>query len=388
MKVAIVRARVYEVALPLREPFIISGGVLRVRRSLIVQLDDDAGHTGFGESAPFEAPFYSAETLVSARSLLSGLLLERVLANPVGDSAELAALLTDGVRGNEMARAGVETAWWDLVAARTGRSLVDLVTERLEALGVTAPWLARRPHVECGIALGIPENEDPAPLADGIADALSAGYRRIKLKVRPGWDIGPARLALNAAARSGRDVPVTVDANGAYHAERDAEALEALDELGLLYIEQPCPPDALWDLAELAHGLATPICLDESLTSAEVGRQVLAMGGPDVWNIKVQRVGGLEEACRLYALAAQSDTELWVGTMPETGLGAQAALALAAHEGFVYPSDLEPSERWYRPGTDIVPLTMSRDGLMAVPSLRPVLTLSETSLVYDSATQG
>lgn len=385
MSMVIERARLYEVALPLTEPFVLSGGAMTDRRSLVIALHDAEGNVGYGESAPFELPFYSAETIASARALLTDLLLPRVLAQPVSDSAEMHDLLGDGIRGNEMARAGVETAWWDLLAQRTGSPLVELVTARLRLLGVEEALLERRGVVECGVALGIPRDEDPGTLVTWIEEALAAGYRRIKLKVRPGWDVAAARLALDTIRRAGRLIPLTVDANGAYHAERDAETLEALDDLGLLYIEQPCAPDALWDLAELAHGLATPLCLDESLTSVEIGRQVIAMGGPDIWNIKVQRVGGLEEACRLYALAAAHDIDLWAGTMPETGLGAQAGLALAAHAGFVYASDFEPSTRWYGPRSDLVELAMASDGTMAVPLDRVDPDLTAAHLVYDSA---
>ncbi|UCD25338.1 MAG: o-succinylbenzoate synthase, partial [Gemmatimonadota bacterium] len=129
------------------------------------------------------------------------------------------------------------------------------------------------------------------------------------------------------------------------------------------------------------QSIETPICLDESLTSADVARQVIEMGGPSIWNLKVQRVGGLEEACRIYAVAAESEAKLWAGTMPETGIGAQATLALASHAGFLFPSDLEPSERWYAAGADPVELTMDPDGTMPVPSSRPAVNRDGWTLV-------
>ena len=147
--------------------------------------------------------------------------------------------------------------------------------------------------------------------------------------------------------------------------------LRRLDSAGLLYLEQPLPAEALWDLRELAGLLETPVCLDESLDSDEIARQVMDMGGPTVWNLKIQRVGGLEEACRIYARAARGGVRLWGGTMPETGIGAQAMLALGCHAGFVYPSDLEPSERWYGPGKDVVTLEMGDDGTMPVSRRSP-----------------
>src|SRR5436305_1843378 len=149
----------------------------------------------------------------------------------------------------------------------------------------------------------------------------------------------------------------------------DERSLRALDDAGLLYIEQPLAPDELVGHAVLGRALSTPVCLDETLTSAAVARQVIDLEGPRVWNIKVHRMGGLAEVCRVYAQAAAYEAELWVGTMPETGIGSQAALAVAGLPLCVYPSDLEPSSRWYGRDADVIKLTMSKDGRMAVPGV-------------------
>ena len=154
------RARVYEVALPLRVPFAISGGVMTVRRSLIVELEDRSGTRGYGESAPFELPFYSAETISSARACLRDVLLPRVVGRVVGRPEDVLELLAEGVRGNRMARAGVETAWWDLVSRREGVALVDLVTQRLSELGVAGEGIRRAREIPCGVAIGIPAGEE------------------------------------------------------------------------------------------------------------------------------------------------------------------------------------------------------------------------------------
>lgn len=382
MSMRIVRARLYEAAVPLGEPFIISGGALTVRRSLVVALEDDEGSIGFGEAAPFEAPCYSAETVASARAVLSDWLIPRVLAAPAANAGEVVTLLAEGVVGNEMARAAVETAWWDLRAAREGTTLREAVTRRLAELGVPEPWRRPRASVECGVALGIPPDGDPATLVHWVEEALAAGYRRVKIKIRPGWDVAPARLVLDVVRKPGGAVPVTVDANGAYAAAH-ADQLEVLDELGLAFIEQPFAAGHLWDLVELSHALSTPICLDESLTSDEVARQVLAMDGPMIWNVKVQRVGGLEPACRIAARAAAAGVEAWVGTMPETGLGAQAGLALAGHEGFAHATDFEPSTRWYAGGSDLVELAMDPDGTMPVPARRLAPDLRRLALLGE-----
>src|SRR5206468_3961849 len=189
----------------------------------------------------------------------------------------------------------------------------------------------------------------------------------------PGWDAVAVTAA--RAAMSGVDLPLTVDANGAYAWPDDEPSLRALDDLGLLYIEQPLAPDELVGHAVLGRALSTPVCLDETLTSAAVARHVIDLDGPRVWNIKVHRMGGLAEVCRVYAQAAAYQAELWVGTMPETGIGSQAALAVAGLPLCVYPSDLEPSSRWYGRDADVIKLTMSKDGRMAVPGVsaaRPV----------------
>jgi o-succinylbenzoate synthase len=160
-----------------------------------------------------------------------------------------------------------------------------------------------------------------------------------------------------------------VDGNGGYEWPEHEANLRALDRHELLYIEQPLPPDDLVGHVHLAHLLQTPICLDETLRDARAARQVIALDGPRVWNLKVHRVGGLSEALRIYAVAREWNARLWAGTMPESGLGSQAALAAAALPGFVYPSDLEPSTRWFGRNQDVIKLTMDAGGMMRVPGV-------------------
>ncbi|HZE94873.1 MAG TPA: o-succinylbenzoate synthase, partial [Gemmatimonadales bacterium] len=328
-------------------------------RSLIVVLHDDAGHVGYGECPPFELPFYSEETLSSARDLITRVLLPRVVGRELEDPLPEAvdAVVREGIRGNWFARAGVETAAWDLEAHARGTGLAPLLGERL---GVKPA-----PAVACGVALGIPPDRDPAALTRSVYDAVRHGYARVKIKVAPGWDVAAVRAARQGL--EGSDLPLTVDANGAYEWPRDESALRALDDAGLLYIEQPLHPDELVGHAELGKTLRTPICLDETLRDARAARQIMALNGPKVWNIKVHRVGGLSEVCRIYRLAAEYGARLWAGTMPESGIGSQAALAAAALPLFVYPSDLEPSSRWFGRNGDVIKLTMGKDGRMAVP---------------------
>ena len=357
--IRIARAELLELTLPLLEPFVISGGTMTERRSLIVVLHDDAGHVGYGECPPFELPFYSEETLAGARHLIEHVLLPRVAGHEFEGLLPEAvdAALREGVRGNWFARAGVETAAWDLEAHARGTGLASLVGERL--------GVAPAASVPCGVALGIPPDRDAADLTRSVYDAVRHGYARVKIKVAPGWDVAAVRAARQGL--EGSDLPLTVDANGAYEWPRDESALRALDDAGLLYIEQPLHPDELVGHARLAETLRTPICLDETLRDARAARQVVALQGPKVWNIKVHRVGGLSEVCRIYRLAAESGAKLWAGTMPESGIGSQAALAAASLPLFVYPSDLEPSARWFGRNGDVIKLTMGPNGRMAVP---------------------
>jgi O-succinylbenzoate synthase len=353
----VTRAELFELTLPFLEPFIISGGAIAHRRSLVVALHDEAGRVGYGESPPFELPFYSEETLAGAGDLIARVLVPRVVNREFADPEALDDALRAGVRGNPFARAGVETAAWDLEANRRNLGLAALLAERL---GVT-----RSTTIPCGVALGIPEDRQPATLSRSVAAALALGYRRVKIKVMPEWDDVAVRAARDVMA--GADVPLTVDANGAYEWPAHESRLRALDDAGLLYIEQPLAPDELVGHARLARVLKTPICLDETLKSAIHARQIVELEGPRVWNIKVHRVGGLTEVCRIYRIAQSYGAELWAGTMPESGIGSQAPLAVAALPLCVYPSDLEPSARWYGRNQDVIKLTMSRDGRMAVP---------------------
>jgi O-succinylbenzoate synthase len=351
------RVEVYELTLPLVEPFIISGGAVTERRSVVVVLYDDAGHRGFGESPPFALPFYSEETLASARDLILRVLVPRVKGREFASPEEVDAALRANVRGNQFARAGVETAAWDLEADIRGTGLAQLVGARLNVEPAGS--------VPCGVALGIPEDRKPETLTRWVSEAIGRGYQRVKIKVAPGWDAVAVRAA--RVGMAGVALPLTVDANGAYGWPEHEPELRALDDAGLLYIEQPLEPDDLVGHARLARALRTPVCLDETLKSAGHARQVAALEGPKIWNIKVHRVGGLAEVCRIYQVAVPYGAQLWAGTMPESGIGSQAALAVAALPLCTYPSDLEPSARWYGRNADVIKLTMGKDGSMAVP---------------------
>jgi o-succinylbenzoate synthase len=353
------RIELYELTLPLLEPFIISGGKMVERRSLVVVLHDKEGHRGYGESPPFELPFYSEETLASARYMLEQVLIPRLLDSGADSPEAVDEVVRRGVRGNPFARAALETAAWDLEAARRGIGLARLLAERL--------CVEPASTVSCGVALGITRDRSLNTLRRWIDEALTRGYQRVKIKIAPGWDAAPVKAASEAMAGSG--LPLTVDANGAYEWPEHESNLRAVDAAELLYIEQPLAPDELVGHAQLTRELRTPICVDESLRDARAARQIAELGGPRVWNVKVHRVGGLSEVARIYAIARSYGAKLWAGTMPESGLGSQAAIAAAALPGFVYPSDLEPSTRWFGRNGDVITLAMDAKGCMAVPDV-------------------
>jgi O-succinylbenzoate synthase len=341
---------------------------LDVRRSLLIELEDDEGVVGLGESAPFEEPFYSSETIATARDVLREVLFPTV----VGGVFERLEDLHDAIEGvaprSPMARAGIETAWWDLNAASEGTSLRPLVTRRFEELGVRCAAVR---SVRCGVALGLPRDGHAEDLAARTVQAANAGYHRIKVKIDRAWHVDAVRTAQRALCQADMDLPITVDANGAFVLARDRGVLKALDAMGLLYIEQPFAAEDIEAHVELATSLTTPVCLDETLSDQATARNVSQRRGKWVWNIKVQRVGGLEPACRMVATARDAGIPMWVGTMPESGVGAQASLALAAHDLFAFPTDVEPSDRWYLRGVDPIELTMASDGTMRVPEERP-----------------
>ncbi len=361
--------RLFEVAVPLARPFRISGGTMAVRRSLIVEVADRSGARGYGESAPFEAPFYGEETLSSARACLVEHLLPRVKGRSFGGLEAAVTDLARGIRGNRFARAGPETALWDLVCAKAKVSLRALLTEVMAHFGVPELFRASRDYVESGAALGIPDAADGAPLETLGAwteEALAAGHRRVKIKVQPGWDVEPIRAVHAAAQRRGVPVRVWADANGSYERPRDLALLRAMDGEGLELLEQPLDAADVQGTLALAHELTTPVCVDESLVDDHAAQLFLAAEGPRIWNLKVQRVGGLWEGVKIYKRAVENGVVLWGGTMPETGVGTHAILCLGAFAGFAWPTDAAASERWYRPGADLIELQMDGEGKIAV----------------------
>lgn len=358
------RAVLYEIAIPLEIPFTISGGTLATRKSLIVELHSE-GVVGYGESAPFEAAFYSSETIDSASAMIRRWLLPHVVGKTIDSIAALNDILNEDIRGNHFAKAGVENAYWDLVARKNHLSLHALIRLKLEELGVPEKFLQSSASFESGVAIGIPPDQDVRTLQRWTETYLKEGYRRVKIKIKPDWDVKPVRAVREVI---GGDFPFWADANAAYRLERHRNVFKELDRFHLCFYEQPLHHDDLLDHAKLAREVKTPVCLDESLKSPRVARQAVELQSAQVWNIKIQRVGGLLNALRIYQIGVTNGIALWGGTMPESGIGGAPMMAFASFTGFVYPADIEPSARWYGKGKDLVEMEMSPDGKIAVPT--------------------
>ncbi|HET6480444.1 MAG TPA: o-succinylbenzoate synthase [Actinoplanes sp.] len=334
------------VRLPLVHEFQTSSHAKRSLEHILIALTADDGTVGWGEIASPSGPFYSAETVESCWAVARDHLTPLVLGTDWDHPATLAAVLSK-VRGNHFARAGFDLAAWSLWSAAQS---IPLAT----ALGGV------RTSVEAGVSLGIEKTIDD--LLAQVALRVDEGYRRIKLKIAPGWDVEPVR-AVRAAYP---EVPLHVDANGAY-TPTQLPVLTELDRLGLLMIEQPYPPRALVELADLQSRLRTPICLDESVEEVDDLVTALRLGSGRILNIKVSRMGGLTPAVRAHDLAADQGVPVWCGGMHEFGIGRAANVALSALPGFTLPSDVSGSDKYYARDVTTAPI-VATDGLVEVPT--------------------
>ena len=332
------------VDLPFVTPFRTSFGVQHVRQAIVVRVVTDDVE-GWGEVVCGVDPLYSSEYVVAAWDVLVRYLVPAVLGRDIAE-VDVGAL-TAPIQGHRMAKAGLEMAVLDAQLRATSTSLAD-------HLG------GERATVPVGVSVGIAD--DHAQLLDRIDQRLDEGYGRIKLKVEPGWD-----LEMLAAVRShvGGDVALQVDANTAYR-RADMDHLVAMDEFDLVLVEQPLPAHDLLGHATLARRMSTPICLDESITSAAVTRDALDLEAASIINIKPGRVGGLLESRRIHDLCRARDVPVWCGGMLETGIGRAANLALASLPGFTLPGDISSSARYFH--RDITAPFVARDGMMAVPT--------------------
>jgi O-succinylbenzoate synthase len=339
------RIELRRVRLPLVRSFRTSSHAKRELEHIIVTLTG-AGGTGWGEIASPSGPFYSAETVQSCWAVARDHLTPIVLNTSWDHPAQLATALAR-VRGNHFARAGFDMAAWALWSQARGVPLA-------KALG------GERTRVEAGVSLGIEPTVDD--LLAQVDRRVSEGYRRVKLKIAPGWDVEPVRAVRDAFP----GVPVHVDANGAYP-PGETRVFQDLDGLGLLMIEQPYPPRALIAHAELQAALGTPICLDESIEEVDDLATAVRLGAGRIVNIKVSRMGGLTHAVRAHDLAREHGLPVWCGGMHEFGIGRAANVALSSLPGFTLPSDVSGSDKYYARDITTEPIVCT-GGFVDVPT--------------------
>ena len=337
----------FRVRLPLVRPFRTSFALEVDRDVLLVRVRTESGVDGWAECVATSWPGYSSEYVDACVPLLRQHLLPRVWDATDVESAHAAM---GPVRGHPMSKAALETAVLDAQLREEGRSLATY-------LG------AVRTEVDCGVSVGIPPDDLPdrmGSLLDEVGEYVDAGYRRIKLKIQPGWDLDPVARVRERWP----DIPLQVDANAAYGREH-LDHLTELDPFDLLLIEQPLPEDDLVGHARLAEISRTPVCLDESIVSVASAETALAIGAAAIINIKPGRVGGYLESVAIHDLCREADVPVWCGGMLETGIGRAANIALAALPGFTLPGDTSASDRYY--AHDLTAPFVLTDGRISVP---------------------
>ncbi len=336
-----------QIRMPLVHPFETSFGRTTERRILLVEVEDADGAIGWGEVTCGERPFYNEEWVEAAWLVLRDFAAPRVLGKEVASAAEVGAL-TDVVRGHRMARGGLEAACWELESRKLGRPLWQHIG------GV-------RREISCGVSIGIQDTVEE--LLDFVGIEVNAGYRRIKIKIKPGWDVDVVR----AVRRRFPDILLMADANSAYTLG-DSERLEALDEFELTMLEQPLGYDEMIDHAALQRRLRTPICLDECIRTAHHAEQAIRLKACGIINIKLGRVGGFAEALRVHDVCRSAGVPLWCGGMLEAGIGRAHNIALSTLEGFTLPGDVSASKRYWTRDVIEPPVEVSPEGTLAAPA--------------------
>jgi O-succinylbenzoate synthase len=346
------RITLREVRLPLKEPFRISSGVVTERRIFLLELHDAAGISTWAECVAGEQPNYTAETIDTAWYAIEQWIAPRVLGVRFNGPEDVHTELNRDLRGHPMAKAAVEMGCWGLAATAEGVPLS-------KRIGGT------RDRVATGISLGIQAN--PAALVQRATAALAQGYRKIKVKIAPSSDIAFVRAVRDAL---GADIHLMADANSAYTLS-DADRLAQLDEFNLIMIEQPLGADDIRQHADLQRRLRTPICLDESITSVDRARDMIALGSGRIVNIKPGRVGGYSASRAIHDVCQQNGIPVWCGGMLESGVGRAYNVALASLPNFTLPGDLSPSARYWERDLVTPEWTMDAEGMVPVPRSRP-----------------
>ncbi|MGM9967370.1 MAG: o-succinylbenzoate synthase [Rummeliibacillus sp.] len=330
----------------MKAPFTTSFGTFVNKEFLLLEATDELGNKGWGESVAFDSPWYNEETYKTNWIILEDFLIPLVKGKEIEHPDEINELFAF-IRKNNMAKAALEGAVWDLYAKRTDQTLAS-------ALG------GDKKEIEVGISIGIQKSvEKLLSLIDGY---VKEGYKRIKVKIKPGWDVDVIR----AIRERFPDVPLMADANSAYSLE-DAALLKQLDEFNLTMIEQPLASDDIIDHATLQKQLKTPICLDESIHSLEDARKAVELGSCGIINIKVGRVGGLTESKKIHDYCESKGIPVWCGGMLESGIGRAHNVAITTLSNFIMPGDTAGSERYWE--RDIIdPEVIVENGYITVPN--------------------
>ena len=332
--------------LPLVHFFETSFGRIDDKHFIIVRVESD-GVSGYGECVAEKDPYYSSETNDTVWHIIAEFIAPRLLGADFEHPGDVFAALK-AIRGHNMAKAAVEMAMWDLFARQRGEPLSRV-------LGGT------RDRIASGVSVGIQPTLDD--LVAKVEHELAAGYQRIKIKIKPGWDVRPVeRLRERFGA-----IPMMVDANAAYQPD-DAAHLAALDAFGLMMIEQPLDYDDVAEHAALQRRLKTPICLDESIKTVGIAREAIAAGACRIINIKPGRVGGFAESIRLHDLCAANGIPVWHGGMLESGIGRAANIHLSTLPNFSLPGDVAASRRYFDPDLIEPPIEVAADGTIGVPT--------------------
>jgi o-succinylbenzoate synthase len=334
-----------QISMPLVHFFETSFGRTTERHMVLVEAQGE-GASGWGEVTAGENPFYNEEWTDSAWLILRDYVAPRVVGREVSGSEDIAPLSAH-IRGHNMARGGLETAVWDLTARLDGVPL-------WKKIGGGA-----RKEIPCGVSLGIHDTVDA--LLARIERELADGYQRIKIKIKPGWDVDVVRRIRERFP----SIKLSVDANSAYTLA-DADHLRRLDEYYLMMIEQPLSHDEIIDHAQLQAKLATPICLDECIRSAHHAEQAIRLRACGIINIKLGRVGGFREAKRVHDVAQTAGVPVWCGGMLEAGIGRAHNIALSTLPNFTLPGDVSASKRYWQRDIIQPAVEVSPQGTIAV----------------------
>lgn len=330
----------------LKAPFTTSFGTFTNKDFLLLEAKEEDGTIGWGESVAFHAPWYSEETLQTNWHMLEDFLIPLVLNKELKHPDEVHERFAP-IRKNNMAKSTLEGAVWDIYAQQTNQSLA-------QALG------GNKEKIEVGISIGIQKSiEDLVALVDGY---VKEGYKRMKVKIKPGWDVDVMRTLREKFP----DTAIMADANSAYRLE-DIDLLKQLDAFDLTMIEQPLASDDIIDHAQLQKELQTPICLDESIHSLEDARKAVELGSTKIINIKIGRVGGLTEARKIHDYCEANGIPVWCGGMLESGIGRAHNVALTTLSNFILPGDTAGSSRYWEKDI-ITPEVVAENGYITVPT--------------------